>query len=93
MKYALLHWVCVGKIEIMNTEIESRLAALRNEYEKGRERLRELQLQQSQVEETLLRIEGAMTVLQEFLPSDGGQASASSVRPSPISAQANPEAD
>ena len=51
----------------MNEEIQNRLAALRDEYEKGRERLRELQRQQSQVEETLLRIEGAMTVLQEFL--------------------------
>ena len=35
----------------MNEEIQNRLAALRDEYEKGRERLRELQRQQSQVEE------------------------------------------
>jgi DNA repair exonuclease SbcCD ATPase subunit len=57
----------------MNEDIQNRLAALRDEYEKGRERLRELQRQQSQVEETLLRIEGAMTVLQEFLPLPTGQ--------------------
>jgi predicted nuclease with TOPRIM domain len=57
----------------MKEEIQNRLAALRDEYEKGRERLRELQRQQSQIEETLLRIEGAMTVLREFLPPPTGQ--------------------
>lgn len=57
----------------MDEDIQNRLTALRDEYEKGRERLRELQRQQSQVEETLLRIEGAMTVLQEFLPPPTGQ--------------------
>jgi predicted nuclease with TOPRIM domain len=59
----------------MNEEVQNRLSILRDEYEKGRERLRELQRQQSQVEETLLRIEGAMTVLQEFLQPSVSQAS------------------
>lgn len=56
----------------MKQGIRSRLAVLQDEYEKGRERLRELQYQQSQIEETLLRIEGAMTVLHEFLQSPEG---------------------
>jgi len=51
----------------MSETIERRLAGLQSEYEKGQQRLRELRLQESQLQETLLRIEGAMAVLQELL--------------------------
>ena len=51
----------------MSETIERRLAGLQAEYEKGQERLHELRQQENRLQETLLRIEGAMAVLQELL--------------------------
>lgn len=52
----------------MSEEIQRRLSSLRSEYERGQERLRELRKEEIELRETLLRIEGAVTVLQEFIP-------------------------
>jgi len=48
-------------------EIHQRLEVLRGEYEKGQIRLRELQQQELHLQETLLRISGAIQALTELL--------------------------
>ena len=57
----------------MRQAMEQRLEILRAEFEKGQARLRELQLQQTQVHETVLRISGAIQVLTELLEADAGE--------------------
>jgi hypothetical protein len=55
----------------MREEMEARLAALKSEYDKGQTQLRQLESQSSSVRETMLRISGAIMVLQELLsPSE-----------------------
>jgi predicted nuclease with TOPRIM domain len=48
-------------------KINDRLAALRKEFETGQARLRQLEGEQSYLRETLLRISGAIQVLQELV--------------------------
>ena len=47
-----------------------RLTVLQHELQLGEARLRELQQEQTQVQQTLLRISGAVQVLQELLGTD-----------------------
>lgn len=54
----------------MRDQMSARLAELEQEYTLGERRLREMDLQQLQLRETLLRIEGAMHVLREMLVDD-----------------------
>ncbi|MDC0720706.1 hypothetical protein [Nannocystis bainbridge] len=49
--------------------IEARLAELRREFDGGQKLLRELEGKQMEVRDTLLRIGGAMQVLEELLAS------------------------
>lgn len=51
-----------------------RIAVLRQEYEKAQQRLQILRSEQSSVQETLLRIEGAILVLQELLGENEAKA-------------------
>jgi hypothetical protein len=51
-------------------QIEERLAALRQEFEAGRRMLGELEARQSELQQTLLRIGGAVQVLEELLGAD-----------------------
>ncbi len=51
----------------MNTKLQARLDVLRSEFDKGKARLNELQTEQNELQETMLRIQGAITVLQELL--------------------------
>lgn len=51
----------------METRLRHRLAELQAEYEKGRRTLDELETQAANVRATLLRISGAVQVLQEEL--------------------------
>lgn len=55
---------------MIREELQQRLEALRAEFEKGQARLRELQQQESQLHETLLRISGAIQVLTELLEKE-----------------------
>ncbi|HET7231462.1 MAG TPA: hypothetical protein VFJ16_15745 [Longimicrobium sp.] len=51
----------------MREAMEARLAALRGERERGEQMLAELQARQAALRDTLLRISGAIQVLEEQL--------------------------
>ncbi len=53
----------------MQDQVRARLAELQAEYQKGQEELRRLEMQQAQLQQTLLRISGAIQVLTELLAS------------------------
>lgn len=66
----------------METRLRRRLESLRGEYDKGRKALEGLEAQTSELRATLLRISGAIQVLQEEL--DGDPAAARPVAPRAI---------
>jgi uncharacterized protein (DUF3084 family) len=49
----------------MHTQLTQRLAQLRTEYESGQQMLAELEAKQRNLRDTLLRISGAIQVLEE----------------------------
>jgi len=51
----------------MREQIEERLATLRQEFEAGRRMLADLEARQVELQQTLLRIGGAVQVLEELL--------------------------
>ena len=51
----------------MKNQLEQRLQTLKVEFESGQKMLTELQAKQANVKETLLRIQGAIQVLEEEL--------------------------
>jgi len=51
----------------LREQLEARLRELRNELDVGERRLHTLELDQAQLRDTLLRISGAIQVLQELL--------------------------
>ncbi|MGF1496347.1 MAG: hypothetical protein ACFB8W_05915 [Elainellaceae cyanobacterium] len=51
----------------LQRQLEHRLTELKNEYDSGRKFLTELETKQASVSETLLRIAGAIQVLEEEL--------------------------
>ena len=59
----------------MNNRLQSRIETLKSEFDKGKSRMSELQAEEVQLQETMLRIQGAITVLQELLadPADDPQ--------------------
>lgn len=54
----------------MKEKMEQRLQQLRNEYETGQKMLADLEAKQLNLRETLLRINGAIQVLEEVLEED-----------------------
>jgi len=56
-------------------QIQERLDSLKKEFEAGQKRLGELEAEQAYVRETMLRISGAIQVLQELVqdPKPGSQ--------------------
>lgn len=60
----------------MKNKIQQRLQQLRTEYQNGQTMLQELQQKQSNLEQTLLRITGAIQVLEELSPEATAQPSA-----------------
>ena len=64
----------------MKEQLEQRLDQLKSEFEAGQKMLADLETKQAEIRETLLRISGAIQVLEELLASttedqtdDGGQ--------------------
>lgn len=55
----------------MQQQLETRLNELRAEFEKGQHRLKELESESVSLRDTLLRISGAIQVLQEELEKMG----------------------
>jgi len=56
----------------MKPQLEKRLAELKSEFESGQKMLADLQTKRSELEATLLRISGAIQVLEEMLSQQGG---------------------
>jgi hypothetical protein len=54
----------------MREQLSERLKQLRSEFEAGQKVLRDLELRQQDVRDTLLRIGGAIQVLEEMLKSE-----------------------
>jgi predicted nucleic acid-binding Zn-ribbon protein len=54
----------------MRADAEQRLAALRRDYEDGQGRLLQLEQQASALRDTVLRISGAIQVLEELLSAN-----------------------
>ena len=54
----------------MREQLQCRLEDLKREYEAGQTRLRELETETAYVRETMLRISGAIQVIQEMLEKE-----------------------
>lgn len=66
----------------MHTQLQSRLAELKSEFEKGQQRLQQLEQEAANIRNTLLRISGGIQVLEEELDNyakQNGQAAAEEV--------------
>ena len=60
----------------MRAQLEQRLAELRSEYETGQKMLADLEAKKADLQTTLLRISGAIQVLEEFLAEEPEEAKA-----------------
>jgi predicted nuclease with TOPRIM domain len=60
----------------MREQLQKRLHELKAEYESGQKMLDELEIKQANLKETLLRISGAIQVLEEELSHDAEPESA-----------------
>ena len=58
------------KVKIVQEQLQQRLDELKKEFEIGQNRLQEMDRQQAHLRETLLRISGAIQVLEELLAQD-----------------------
>jgi len=55
----------------MRDQAQQRLQQLQTEFESGQKLLRDLEVRQQELRDTLLRIGGAIQVLQEILKDEG----------------------
>ena len=62
----------------MDEQMKQRLTQLRQEYANGEKMLADLQVKQRDLEQTLLRISGAIQVLEEMLANADGDEEAAS---------------
>jgi len=56
----------------MKPQLEKRLAELKSEFESGQKMLADLNVKRNELEATLLRISGAIQVLEEMLSKQDG---------------------
>jgi len=73
----------VDTVPDMETKVRTRLAELRTEYDKGQKTLQDLEGQTANVRATLLRISGALQVLQETLGETGDNSAPGEPPPPP----------
>jgi hypothetical protein len=59
--------LAIGKQETMREQLQTRLEALRKEFETGQAELEKVERQRTYLRETMLRISGAARVLEELL--------------------------
>ncbi|WP_416978249.1 hypothetical protein [Streptomyces sp. T028] len=69
----------------MRVEIEKRVSELETEYREGQRMLADLEARQADLQQTVLRISGALQVLNELLAADGA--------PVPLGADPAPPAE
>jgi hypothetical protein len=55
----------------MKEQVDKRLAELKNEFERGQKILEDLDVRREQAKQSLLRISGAIQVLEEILREEG----------------------
>ena len=77
----------------MREELRNRLEVLRKEFETGQGRLRDLEMQEAHLRETMLRISGAIQVLEELLAEAGPPADADAATQELVSAQFVPDGE
>lgn len=65
----------------MQQQVQERLASLKKEFEVGQKRLQQLEQEQTYLRETMLRISGAIQVLQELVGEPDAGASAVAATP------------
>ena len=71
----------------MKEQLTARLEELRKDYEAGENRLQMLESEANRLRETLLRISGAIQVLQELLDSSGQGSNGAASESAPDAAQ------
>ena len=64
----------------MKSQLEKRLQELKAEYEKGQQRLKELQEEATQTGNAMMRISGAIQVLEEELAKMAGKGQGEQIR-------------
>lgn len=67
----------------MRIRMEQRLTELKTEFESGQQMLAEFEAKQANLRETLLRISGAIQVLEELLDTAGTSPGQDGVEPRP----------
>ena len=60
----------VGKAQVMREQLQARLEALKKEFERGQTELQKVERQRTYLHETVLRISGAIQVLEELLAKE-----------------------
>lgn len=65
----------------MRNKLEERLQELRSELESGRKLLEEMETKKANLQSTLLRISGAIQVLEEMLAADDGSEAGAKTTP------------
>jgi hypothetical protein len=75
----------------MQAQVQQRLEELRSEFEAGQRMLAELDARRAELQQTLLRIGGAVQVLEELLDTSGAvrEQAGDSARPSPAEGTAD----
>lgn len=62
-----------GKAMKMKDQLEKRLGELRGEFESGQKMLADLENKKNELQTTMLRISGAIQVIEELLAKEGPQ--------------------
>jgi predicted nuclease with TOPRIM domain len=67
----MCHYFVLSERDFMNEKLQQRLKELKIEYESGQKMLSNLETREASLRETLLRISGAIQVLEELMDQNG----------------------